>query len=120
MFIKKHKKLAVIALAAVLMAAPVTAFTASAEDAPNPDAGKVELVYGDIDGDGTPTSNDALLALRQSLGLDKEFTEIQFLVADVDEAGTITANDALLILRYSLGFEDGGIVAEHFKKYLGA
>ena len=57
---------------------------------------------GDLDGDGTITSNDALTVLRasvgaESLGNDKKPS------ADIDGDGNITANDALEILRISVG-----------------
>ncbi len=58
--------------------------------------------YGDINGTGEITADDALLALQASVG-KYELTEDQFKAADVDGNGEITANDALLILQYSVG-----------------
>ena len=63
---------------------------------------------GDVDGDGEITANDALLALRASVGV-AELTPGQFARADVDADGSITANDALEILRYSVGFNSDRI-----------
>lgn len=57
---------------------------------------------GDIDGDGTVTSNDALDVLRISVNPDSANAEIKEL-ADVDGDGEVTANDALEILRSSVG-----------------
>lgn len=61
-----------------------------------------EFIFGDVDGDGTVTANDALLALRYSLGII-ELTPEQLARADVDCSGAVNANDALWILRRSLG-----------------
>ena len=57
---------------------------------------------GDVDGDGSVSSADAVLALRASMGL---FTpsEQQLDLADLDGDGSVTASDAILILRRALG-----------------
>ncbi len=59
-------------------------------------------IYGDIDGDGYITANDALLILRSSAGMETLSSE-QETAADIDCDGSITANDALDVLRYSAG-----------------
>ncbi len=65
-------------------------------------------VFGDVDGDGHVTSNDALAALRISLGLKAELapagekSQSANLGADIDGDGSVTSNDALLILRASI------------------
>ena len=60
---------------------------------------------GDIDGDGTVTSNDALDVLRISVNPDSANDETRKL-ADVDGDGDVTASDALAVLRYSVGMAD--------------
>ena len=60
---------------------------------------------GDIDGDGTVTSNDALDVLRISVNPNSANDETRKL-ADVDGDTEITANDALAVLRYSVGLAD--------------
>ena len=68
-------------------------------------------VYGDLNHDGIITSDDALQALRWSVGLD-EYTEAQKQLADVDSDGDITAADALDILRYSVRLDVSGKVGQ--------
>ena len=60
---------------------------------------------GDIDGDETPTSTDALMILRSTLGME-EFTPDQQKLADVNKDNAVDATDSLLVLRYSVGFSD--------------
>ena len=59
---------------------------------------------GDIDGDGTVTSNDALDVLRISVNPESADDETKML-ADIDGDEQITANDALAVLRYSVGMD---------------
>lgn len=61
-----------------------------------------EPTMGDVNGDRTVDSSDALLALRYSLSLI-ELNEYQLAVADVNADGLVNSQDALLILRYALG-----------------
>ena len=65
---------------------------------------------GDVDGDGSVTSADARLALRTSVGLEKDITKgkAAYLAADADGDGEVTSGDARLILRASVGLEDAG------------
>ncbi len=60
------------------------------------------LEPGDVNMDGTVDANDALLALRASLGL-VELTAEQFALADIDGNGEITGVDVVTILRTALG-----------------
>ena len=60
---------------------------------------------GDVDFDGATTSADALLVLRQSVGLE-HFTEEQKELSDIDRDGAINSLDSLLILRASVGLEN--------------
>lgn len=57
---------------------------------------------GDVDGDGTVTVTDALLALRIAMGI-VEPTEDQLAMGDLDGDGTISATEALTIMRMAMG-----------------
>ena len=61
-------------------------------------------VLGDVDGDGSVNSNDALMVLRYALGLIPTLPDMA--AADVNGDGQIDANDALLIVRMALGLID--------------
>ncbi len=63
--------------------------------------GELNPGSGDINGDGSLSAMDALLALRASLG-SIELTEDQMAAADYDGNGTVNALDALAILRASM------------------
>ena len=58
--------------------------------------------YGDINGNGEITADDALLALQMTVGKFQP-TEEQAKAANVDGEGEVTATDALLILQYAVG-----------------
>ena len=57
------------------------------------------IVYGDADGNGKLELDDALTALRYSIG---EKIKCDTIAADVDGDGNVTIADALLILRRSV------------------
>ena len=65
-------------------------------------AGAANLVYGDINGDGTINAVDALATLNYSIG-KIQFTGDTLKAADVSGDGTVNAVDALMILNYSVG-----------------
>ena len=67
--------------------------------------GPVDIIPGDLDGDEEITANDAITALRASIGLE-ETDDSTIEIADVDGDGEITANDAFTILRASIGLEE--------------
>ena len=69
---------------------------------------KKEQMPGDVDADGELTSADARLALRASVGLEKQIRRgtPAFRAADVDCGGEVTSSDARLILRASVKLED--------------
>lgn len=58
--------------------------------------------YGDIDGSGTVTATDALMAQKAFLG-QIELNDRQKRAADVNGDGMVDATDALLIEKYALG-----------------
>lgn len=62
----------------------------------------VYVLLGDVDGNGTVSSPDALLALRSTIGMSV-LTPMQVLAGDIDRNGSVTSSDALRILRYSMG-----------------
>lgn len=62
----------------------------------------VNLILGDVNGDGDVTAQDASLVLQAVAG-KIEFSAEQRKVADVNEDGEITAQDASLILQYVAG-----------------
>lgn len=62
-------------------------------------------MFGDLDGDGKISSNDALLILQYIVGIE-EFTDEQKNIAKVsteDGSGEIGTNDALAVLQYTVG-----------------
>jgi hypothetical protein len=63
------------------------------------------LEPGDVDGDGTLSSLDALLVLRYVLGL-VDLTPAQIAAADVNGSGSVDSTDALMILRSVSGLLD--------------
>ena len=75
------------------------------------DEPKTKGIYGDLDGDGDITANDALMILRASVERET-LTPEQTALADVDGDGDITANDALAVLRYSVGMGDDNLVGK--------
>lgn len=66
-------------------------------------------ICGDVDGDGSVTSADALSILRNSLGLE-QYGKDKEKLADTDGDGTITSADALEVLRFTLGMATAGKV----------
>ena len=72
----------------------------------------IDVVYGDVTGDGRVNSADAAAILRYSVGL-LEFTENQKRAADVTGDGRINSADAAAILRYSVGLIDKFPVEEN-------
>ncbi|NLY43091.1 MAG: PKD domain-containing protein, partial [Clostridiaceae bacterium] len=64
-----------------------------------------DVLYGDVNGDKEITAGDAVLILRNTVGL-VQFSDKQKEVADVSGDGEISAGDAILILRYTVGLID--------------
>ncbi len=70
-----------------------------------------ENKYGDADGDGTITANDALMILRYTVSIG-ELSENRLVASDVDGDGQVTANDALSVLRFTVGISDKNKIGE--------
>lgn len=66
---------------------------------------KVLILFGDVDDDKAVNSQDAVLVLRSSAGLE-EFEEIQNIAADVNDDETVDSADSLSVLRYSVSLFD--------------
>jgi hypothetical protein len=62
----------------------------------------IPILAGDVDGDGSVTARDAMLALRIALHLTQG-TASQMQAADLNGDGTVLISDVLLILRRALG-----------------
>lgn len=103
---KRDRKISLTALllAAVLFALPgLPAF--AADDAP---AGEAAAPFstGDVTGDGYITAEDARLALRIAVGLERFVDNApELTAADVDGEAGISASDARLILRVAVGLD---------------
>ena len=83
------------------------------EQKPNPDTPKTptptqKLHFGNIDGDDSVTSSDALKILRASVDLEK-LTDDQRYFADVNGDNMVDSADSLAVLRYSVGYADKGV-----------
>lgn len=68
---------------------------------------------GDIDGDGTVTLDDALLALRAAIGLDV-LSAAKTKIADMDGDGKVTTSDARKILLAALEIEPEIDMRQHY------
>jgi len=67
--------------------------------------GGTTIIRADVDQNSTVNSTDAMLTLRNSLGLDMSGTNwvTSATTGDVDCNGVSNSTDAMLLLRYSLG-----------------
>ncbi len=75
-----------------------------------------DLIYGDVNFDGSVTSHDAALVSQHINGTELLSAKAQ-LVADVDDSGEINSIDAEKILEYSIGLRSSfGFVEETQKK----
>ena len=82
--------------------------TPDTPDIPEP----VKRKLGDVNNDGTIDSNDAVIILRSSVGIDRIPEEL-FVYADMDRSLEIDSFDALLALRYSVAIDDGLGIGEY-------
>ena len=108
----KTKKLLALILAIAMLVCALPVVYAAVSDSANPDdtdisvdvedLPDVSVVYGDADGDGNVTANDAGLILQNVAGWDVTFDQA---AADVDCDGNVTANDAGLILQSVAGWD---------------
>ena len=70
-------------------------------------AADVGFILGDVDGNGTVQPEDARLALRAYVGLEKYKKDSNaFIAADINRDGRIGCDDARCILRASIGLEN--------------
>ena len=69
----------------------------------------IDRIYGDVDGDGSIDSFDALRILRSSVGLDRLEGDDR-ICADVNGDAIIDSSDAVAVLRYSVGLNDNETV----------
>ena len=70
----------------------------------------LDILFGDVDRDGSVTSSDARLALRAAVGLENyEKDSYAFLAGDVDFDGTVPAGDARMVLRAAVQLEDPNV-----------
>ena len=60
---------------------------------------KVDVQYGNVDGDEEVTTNDAIAVLRSLVKLTT-FDDAQTTAADVNQDGTVDVNDAITILKH--------------------
>lgn len=72
----------------------------------DPEPVKTGRPLGDVNNDGTVDSLDALMLLRNSIGLET-LPEEDSRFCDADGNGILDSADALLILRYTVAFDDG-------------
>lgn len=68
------------------------------------DSSIAEARKGDLNGDGTVSSADAVLLARYLSDL-VELTEVQFSAADVNEDGTVSSADAVMVARYLVNLQ---------------
>jgi len=70
---------------------------------------------GDINGDGSITADDAIIAARLAAGYGDYATRYDSDVADMNGDGKVTADDAIIIARYAAGY---GNYREIYTKYI--
>ena len=77
---------------------------------------EISGILGDVNNDGSVDSADALMILRNSVGLE-EFDDTQRFLGDVNEDDeNIDSSDALAVLRYSIGIIDMEKIGTHVSK----
>lgn len=79
---------------------PVGSVDAADSPPPPPYFPPVGAALGDMDGNGSPSVDDAVRIMRMLVGLDQ-----QYIYADVDSDGVITVADVILLLRAVVGLE---------------
>lgn len=89
------KKVISILVAAVMIFSCSTGFLTASADA---------SIVGDINGDGTINSTDALELLMMIVGLKEKSSTVDE-IGDIDLNKALNSEDALLILQYSVGIE---------------
>lgn len=91
----------------ILYAKWITFEELEARTADEKEAKARELKYGDLDDDGYISAADARLALRLSVGLEKELEKSKELLdrADIFNTGIVTSANARTILRIAVGLD---------------
>jgi len=74
-----------------------------------------ERLVGDINGDGSITADDAIIAARLAAGYGDYAARYDSDVADMNRDGKVTADDAIIIARYAAGY---GNYREIYTKYI--
>lgn len=65
---------------------------------------EIEHIYGDLDWNERVEANDALIALRYSVGLC-DLIDYHKVSGDINKDGSVTSSDALIILQHSVGIK---------------
>lgn len=76
--------------------------------------GAFAVEFGDVNADGRVTADDARLALRYSVSLEKLSEEAAFR-ADVDSDGGVFASDARTILRIAVGLSPSRVIRNEYE-----
>ena len=71
--------------------------------------------FGDIDGDGDVTAEDARLALRAAVELET-LTEMQKMAGDINNSGDVESADSRYILRFAVSLDDPKKIMDQFYK----
>ena len=73
--------------------------------AQGPDDGDDDVMYGDVDANGTVEATDALWALQAYVG-SRQLDDKAFKAADVNLDKEVNTSDALAILQYAVKLRD--------------
>lgn len=90
-----------LALVLALSMAPVDRVQASANMEE-----RTKYYYGDSDGDGSVTSNDALVILKHVVGIERLEEGLTSMLANVEKEDDISAEDALSVLKMVVGLKE--------------
>lgn len=72
-------------------------------------------LVGDLNGNGTITADDAIIAARFAAGYSDYKTRFDPDIADMNRDGNVTADDAIIIARYAAGY---GNYKEKYTNYI--
>ncbi len=77
------------------------------------------LPYGDVNCDGTVSTNDARRILRFAVSLDHPGSFLEEILSDVDCSGSVSTADARLALRTAIGLQPKNLYTYSAPKYAG-